>query len=294
MFNNNIINNKNMKKLILVLFILWNVFSNVWAFDIKTLWTINSSIIDKVWVLNNQEKTQIEQKIEELRTKYTTEILTIIIDSTYWEDISSIATDIWQKIWVWKSDKDNWVVILIAINDRTWNIATGYWVEWVLPDILTNRIWENNFILFKEKKYKDWIIWALNDFDKAFSWDTSIISSQKNIDETTWNIFIFQFVIALLLSSFILKPMVNDNKYKKVFLYLLIAYIITLPLAYIAVKTTFFILQNAVIWLMWFIFWVFWKSGNFGSWKWWWSSRWWGFGWFWWWGFGWWWSSWKW
>lgn len=283
-----------MNKVILFLFLISCFFDKSYAFDIKNLWTINSYVIDKVWVLNSEEKKEIEQKIGELKTKYTTEILTIIINTTDWEDISSIWTQIWHELWVWKADKDNWVVILIAIDDRAWNISTGYWVEWVLPDILTNKIWENNFILFREAKYKDWIIWALNDFDKAFSWDTSIISNQKNVDETTWSISIFQFIIALLLSSFIFKPMMVKYKYKKVFLYLLIAYIITLPLAYIAVQNIFFFLQNAFIWLMWFIFWVFWKAGNISNWKWWWSSWWWGFGWFWGWGFGWWWSSWKW
>ncbi len=282
-----------MRKIILFFIVFLYFITNINAFDIKSLWTINSYVIDKVWVLNDEEKKEIENTIEDLKKKYTTEIFTIIIDTTSWEDIWNIWTKIWQELWVWKADKDNWVVILIAINDRSWNISTWYWVEWVLPDLLANRIWEKNFVLFKEKRYKDGIIWTLNDFDKAFSWDTSIISNQQNVDDVSW-LFIFQFIIALLLSSFIFKPMMNNYKYKKVFLYLLIAYIITLPLAYIAVKSVFFFLQNAFVWLIWFIFWVFWKSGNFGSWKWWWSSRWWGFGWFGWWWFGWWWSSWKW
>ena len=40
---------------------------------------------------------------------------------------------------------DNGVVILVAVEDREWNISTGYGVEGILPDIRTNRIGENNF-----------------------------------------------------------------------------------------------------------------------------------------------------
>ena len=280
-----------MNKVILFLFLISCFFDKSYAFDIKSLWTINSYVIDKVWVLNSEEKNEIEQKIEELKTKYTTEILAIIIDSTDWEDISSIWTQIGHELWVWKADKDNWVVILIAIEDRSWNISTGYWVEWVLPDILTNRIWENNFILFREAKYKEWIIWALNDFDKAFSWDTSIISSQKN-EPIHDDSLIILLMIAFFSWSFIFKPIYNQKQYKKIFLYLIIWYIITLPLAYYLIESIQFIVINAFTWLFWVIFWLSWKLWKWGIW--WWGSRWWGFGWFWGWGFGWWWSSWKW
>jgi len=282
-----------MKKIILVLFILCNVFSSVWAFDIKTLWTINSYVIDKVWVLNSEEKNEIEQKIEALRTKYSTEILTIIINTTDWEDISSVWTQIWHELWVWKADKDNWVVILIAIDDRAWNISTGYWVEWVLPDILTNRIWENNFVLFRDEKYKDWIMWALNDFDKAFSWDTSIISTQK-YEIVYDNYLIILIFIALVFSMIFLNPVYKEKQYTKLFLYLFIWYIITLPLAYFLIKTTELLFSiNAIAWLIWVFFWISWKKWPRWLWWSWGGSRWW-FGWFWWWGFGWGWSSWRW
>lgn len=280
-----------MKKIILLLFLLYYFFLNtLYSFDIKSIWAINSYVIDKVWVLNNEEKTEIEQKIIELKNKYTTEILTIIIKTTDWEDISSIWTKIWHELWVWKADKDNWVVILIAVEDRDWNISTGYWVEWVLPDILTNKIWENNFILFRENRYKDGIIWALNDFDKAFSWDTSIISKEKD-DKNPDDSLIILVVIAFLAWSFLFKPLYYKKEHKKIFLYLLIWYIITLPIAYLLIETINFIIINAISWVIWVMLWIWWKLWNW--WGKWWGSRWW-FGWFWWWGFGWWWSSWRW
>lgn len=284
-----------MKKII-ILFVFLFSFFQTYSFDISRLWEINSSVIDTVGVLKPEEKTQIETKIENLRKKYTVEIFTVIIPTTDGEDISSVATDIWEKIWVWKSDKDNGIVLLIAINDRTWNIATGYWVEWVLPDLLTKKIWEKNFILFRDGKYLDGILWAFNDFDGAFAWDESIISLQKEnpLESERWWIIVFQVIFAIIFSLIFLKPLEKQGKYKKLFLYLLFAYIITLPLAYYFVQNILFFLENIWVWLFWSIFWIYGKAT-----KWWGFSSWWGsWGWWFWW-FGWWsfwggWSSWKW
>lgn len=290
--------NKNMKKLIKIfLFLIFTLtFLSVYSFDITTLWTIDSSVIDKVGVLKQEEKQSLETKIQELRTKYTTEILLVIIPTTDGEDISSVGTEIWQKIWVGKADKDNWVVILIAIDDRAWNISTWYWVEGVLPDLLTNRIWEKNFVLFKESRYFDWIMGTLTDFWKAFEWDPSIISLQKENTETPV-LWIFEVILIFFFSYVFLRPLVEKKKYNKFWTYFFIAFFVTLPITYFSlfeVISTFFV--NFVIWLIFWLFWIFWKSWyNWSSWWRWKSGSWgggfWGFGW---WSFGGWWSSWKW
>ncbi len=117
-----------MKK-ILAFAVLLLVFSQVHAFDVSKLGSVHTSVIDTANVLSADEKTELESKIAELRQKYTIEILTVIIPSTDDEDISSVGTQIGQTIGVGKSDKDNGLVLLIAINDRAWNIATGYGME---------------------------------------------------------------------------------------------------------------------------------------------------------------------
>ncbi len=293
-----------MKKIIKILFfvLLSLTFTSVFSFDIATLWKIDSSVIDKVGILKTEEKTSIETKIQELRTKYTTEILLVIIPTLGGEEIASVWTEIGQKLGVWKADKDNWVVILIAIDDRAWNISTGYWVEWVLPDLLANRIGEKNFVLFKESKYFDWIMWTLTDFWKAFDWDPSIISLKNESSQSSdlkdmfW---LFEFFIFMFFSSAFLSPIIKEKKYKKFFIYLWIAFIVTLPVTYYFLKMILWsVILNIFLWIMWLLFWIAWNkwkwryNGSWWSWR---SSWWWGwFGWFGWWSFGWWWSSWKW
>lgn len=289
---------------ILIFLVLICIYVKSFAFDITSLWPINSSVIDTTSTLSSQEKNEIENKINELRNKYTTEILTIIISTTSGEEIGSVATEIGQKVWVGKADKDNWVVILIAKDDRAWNIATWYWVEWVLPDLLTKKIGENNFILFREWKFKDGIIWVLNDFDKAFSWDTSIISLSNNQNDSSEQkniglIFILLFIefpLTILISQKFFKPMVKKGEKKKFFLHYFF------PIVWIHLLITLFIplFLIVTIWVaILLLAGTFWENSKWGgSGRWWWSSSgWWrssgwsSFGWG---SFGWGWSSWKW
>lgn len=270
-------------------------YSFINAFDINSILPVKENIIDKTNTLTETEKNSINLQIEDIRKKYTAEILLLIIPSTQGEDIAKLSTDIWQKVWVWKADKDNWVVILIALNDRNWNISTWYWVEWALPDLIVNKIWQKNFSLFKEQKYFEWISWAINDIDKYLAWDKSIISTQNNKnDEKTLIIFIIEFVFVTIFSSAYLKRLVKENYYKKTLYYLLLSYLISIPLIYILVWIEW-IFINIFIWIFWWISGIFWKA-----WKWWWGGFWgWGssggwFGWFGGWSFWWWWSSWKW
>lgn len=282
-----------LKIFFIFIFIFLLLNKSIW-FDINSLLPVKSYVVDQVWVLDESQTNLLEKQIQDIRDKYTAEILLVIIKTTDWQDISQLWTEIWQKIWVWKSDKDNWIVILIAIEDRAWNISTWYWVEWVLPDLLTKKIWEKNFLLFKEQKYFDWISLTLSDIKKALDWDESIISLQKNSQEEIPQSIIIIFFISVILSFFLLKPLLKKWEYKKVLYYILFAYLITLPIVYLAVWF-FSILVNIFIWVIWPILWIFWKAWRWwtGSSGWWSSGGWgfWGFGWGW---FGWWWSSWKW
>ncbi len=297
---------KNIFKIIVLFLIFW-VFNTFW-FDIKSLWTINSYVIDQAWVLNKEDKNLLENQIASLNQKYTTEVLVVLLKTLSGENISSVWTQIWQEIWVWKDDKDNWVVVLIAIDDREWNISTWYWVEWVLPDILTNKLWEKNFVLFREWKYFDGISWLLTDFWKAFEWDPSIISlkNNSNNNEDEW-FNILAIVIAIIWSLIFWSINWNNfkqKKYKKIIKYTIIWWLILLPLF------IFSLLSSSIIWFVWTFIWaLLWSSAPT---SWWWGGGWsdysssrnssssfwssssswfWGFGW---WGFGGWWSSWKW
>lgn len=283
-----------MKKFyIFLLMFLW-VFAWAHGFDIESIKNQSSYVIDQSKVLSPEEKSILEEKILSIKKSYTSEILLLITPTTSWEDIAALATKIWQELGVGKSDTDNGIVILIALQDRSWNIATWYGIEWVLPDLLVNKIWNKNFALFKEEKYFEWILWSLNDIDWVLAKDPTIIS-QLNKKEPNFEIFIFIFLGAFIISSIYLRILYKERKYKKIFSILFIWYILSLPIAFFVIWVIWFLI-NWFIWIVAWVFWIFWKEIHQASWgNFWgtWGGKWWfggygGWG-FWWWG-----SSWKW
>lgn len=287
-------------KIFSTFFIIINTFLVWYCFDIKDIWVIDNYIIDKTNTLNQEEIDNISNKIKEIKQKYQVEIFTLIVPTLNWEDISQVWVDIWQKLWVWKKQTDTWIIILIALNDREWNISTWYWVEWVLPDLLTKKIWEKNFILFRQEKYFQGIYWAIDDMEKYISWDSDFLENKKNTWENSDGIMIFLFLWVLVYSIIFLRKYHTKKQYKKLFIHILFAYFISLLILF-AVSSQDPIISNTIAWFFWTIIWVFSGTSWWYSWKWW-SSSWWSSWWWWWWGFGgfgWWWfwgwwSSWKW
>lgn len=197
-----------MKNFLILIFsiIFFGIYNVNASFDISSLKNIKTYVIDQTNTLNTFEKTNIENIIEDIRKETTAEILVVLTPTIWNEDIWSLATNIWQTLWVGRSDVDNGVVILIAKEDRAWYIATGYWVEWILPDIRVKQIWEKNFPSnFRNWNYGKGIEYTLKDIKWFLIQDSSIISKYKSnnpfsfVESDFFSFFIFLYIISLII-----------------------------------------------------------------------------------------------
>lgn len=189
-----------MKYILILLTLLLSFNSASAEFNIGTLKNLDSYVYDEAGVLDVGQEESINVKIEEIRKQTTAEILVVVLNTTDGEDISSLGVRIGQEIGVGKADVDNGVVILVAVQDRQWNISTGYWVEGILPDARTKRIGEANFPNnFRAWNYAEWLLWALSDIGGFLVEDPEVISKYEKAkkDELVplgiffWMIFMF-------------------------------------------------------------------------------------------------------
>ncbi|SRR5690554_588588 len=97
-------------------------------------------------VLSEAEKNHITQKLLNYADSTSTQIVVVTLPSTKGEYINRYATDLAHKWGIGQKDKDNGILLLVAVEDRKVSIATGYGTEHLLTDALSRRIIETQIL----------------------------------------------------------------------------------------------------------------------------------------------------
>ena len=106
-------------------------------------------------LLSESQKKSLENKLVRYSDTTSTQIVTLIINSTKGENINYLAAN-WGEKWGigGSEEKDNGIVILLAKDDRKIAISTGKGTEHLMTDFLSKRIIERVIIPeFKKGNY---------------------------------------------------------------------------------------------------------------------------------------------
>ncbi len=87
---------------------------------------------------------QLENKLVAFDDSTSNQIAVVIMKSVGDYDINEYALELGRKWGVGGKEKNNGVILLVALGDRKLSIQTGYGLEGALPDIYTKRIIEND------------------------------------------------------------------------------------------------------------------------------------------------------
>lgn len=114
----------------------------------------NTLVNDYTNTLSNEQKQALERKLVAFNDSTSSQIAVVIIKSVENYDINDYTQKLARAWGVGNKDKNNGVVLLVAMGDRKLSIQTGYGVEGALPDIYTKRIIENDIKpFFKSNDY---------------------------------------------------------------------------------------------------------------------------------------------
>lgn len=114
----------------------------------------NTLVNDYTNTLSNEQKQALERKLVAFNDSTSSQIAVVIIKSVENYDINDYTQKLGRAWGVGGKDKNNGVVLLVAMGDRKLSIQTGYGVEGALPDIYTKRIIENDIKpFFKSNDY---------------------------------------------------------------------------------------------------------------------------------------------
>ena len=190
------------KRILLALLLLFLIMPYSLAFDIPEP---NGYVTDLTDTLSYEEEIGLEAHIQEIEDATTAEVGILLAPTTGDEVISTVAFEVGNEWGVGKKENDNGLMILVAIDDREWFMATGYGLEGTLPDAITKRVAERQFPhYFREGDYAGGLEAALDDIEGYLLNDPTIIASYNEsetasdyADSSVWIWFAILMAAAL-------------------------------------------------------------------------------------------------
>lgn len=110
-------------------------------------------------IISDSYKEKIVSIGKELEDKTTAQAVVVVINSTNNIPIEDYCNKLFINWGIGQSDKDNGLLLLVAINDRTFRVEVGRGLEGAIPDALSNRIMDSIAKPeFKQGNYEEGIL----------------------------------------------------------------------------------------------------------------------------------------
>jgi uncharacterized protein len=193
----------------LTFLICQNLFSQGYKIPEKP--KFQTSVYDYTGLLSANQKTSLESKLIRYSDTTSTQIVTIIINSTEGENISYLAAN-WGEEWgLGDAKKDNGVLILLAKNDRKIAIQAGKGTEHLLTDFQSKRIIER--VIIPEFKRGDFYAGLDKGSDYIFRTLNGEFTGTRKESSTGFDPGIIFFIIIIII-FFIIVSRGNKNNGK--------------------------------------------------------------------------------
>ncbi|MDO7845862.1 TPM domain-containing protein [Hymenobacter sp. M29] len=109
---------------------------------------------DLAGVLTVEQRLALEQKLQAYNDSTTTQIAVVLLKKVAPYEVAEYAQQLGQAWGVGQKGRDNGIVILAAIEERSVTIQTGYGMEARVPDYVTSQIIQQQFQPdFRLKRY---------------------------------------------------------------------------------------------------------------------------------------------
>ncbi len=114
----------------------------------------NTPVYDEVGLLSPEEKTRLENTIITLEKETNHQIGIAIIKSLQKRTIEEVWIIMARSWWIGQKWLDNGLLFLVAPTEREMRIEVGRGLEWVITDLMTKRIVDENLTPhFREERY---------------------------------------------------------------------------------------------------------------------------------------------
>lgn len=162
----------------------------------------NRLVNDYVGIMSVEEQNALEQKLVAYNDSTSTQLAIVVIESLEGYEVSDYATRLAESWGVGQKQKDNGVMLLVAIADKKITIQTGYGMEGVLPDAICKRIIEKEIKpAFKQSRFYEGIDNASTAIFKFAAGEYKSDNYGKKEKGLPFGIIIIIFIIAVIILS---------------------------------------------------------------------------------------------
>ena len=119
-------------------------------------------VVDIAGIINDDVEANLNKYLLELEQKTTAQMIVLTINSLEGESLEDFSLRVAHEKWrLGQKDKDNGVLLLVALQDRKYKFEIGYGLEGILPDSLTGSIGRDYLVpYFKNGDYSTGIFTA--------------------------------------------------------------------------------------------------------------------------------------
>lgn len=196
---------KNVKKLFFIaIFFILSV--NVFALSVPTL---TSPVMDNAGIISASKENQLVQYLNNISNETGSQIAVLTIPSLQGESIESYSMKVAEKWQLGSKEKDDGVLLLVAVQERSLRIEVGYGLEESLTDIRCGLIIRTIITpYFKKGDYESGIMQGVEAIAKvALGTDDEITSTkvqnkyEEEIEGATAGLGIAGFIVMFIIFS---------------------------------------------------------------------------------------------
>lgn len=170
---------------------------------------LNNPVIDEAHILTASEKSHLETQLRQIYEDKLAQMAVVIVPTTEGVDIFDYTYQVAKRWELGDKERDDGILMAVAINDRKLHIVTGYGVEGVLPDAIISRIIREDITpSFKTGAYAQGISAGIARIDERLRADPDTLAkadkAQKNTggDEVdVLGLLIPAFIVGLFISG---------------------------------------------------------------------------------------------
>jgi uncharacterized protein len=108
--------------------------------------TLSGRVVDDANILDEPTRTALTQKLADLETKSTDQLVVVTLKSLQGTSIEDFGVQLGRKWQIGQKDKNNGVLLIVAPTERKVRIEVGYGLEGTLTDAITRLIIENGIV----------------------------------------------------------------------------------------------------------------------------------------------------